>query len=83
MSTNAKLLRSKQMEQKIKLVSLIRNSILLSADFKIELIQKIELFDDKKIAELTRFFELEKEYVALDREGIEAKISDILASITK
>lgn len=71
------------MEQKIKLVKMIRDSILLDADYKIKLITEIELLDDNKLAELVRFFTLEQEYVALDREGIEAKINEVLKSFNE
>jgi len=80
----SQILNSKNnMEQKIKLVKMIRDSILLDADYKIKLITEIELLDDNKLAELVRFFTLEQEYVALDREGIEAKINEVLKSFNE
>ena len=71
------------MEQKITLIDLIQRSILLDTDYKIKLISEVELYDEKQVADLISFFELEKGYAQLDKEGITAKITEIVQDISK
>lgn len=71
------------METQIKLIDKIKNSVILEANYKIELIKNIEMYDANTLANLDKFFDLEQEYIALDSEGITAKIDEIIAEFNK
>jgi len=67
------------MDLRLEVIDWIKDSLILSSELKIELIQKIETFSDEEIKKMIEFFQLESNYVALDKEGILQSIDSYIS----
>lgn len=62
----------------LELIDMIKDSLLLSTELKVDLIKRVDTLTEEEIAKLRDFLEAESDYVALDKEGILASINSIL-----
>lgn len=62
----------------LELIDMIKDSLLLSTELKIDLIKRVDTLTEEEIIKLRDFFEAESDYVALDKEAILASINGIL-----
>lgn len=57
-------------DKRLELIDWIKDSLILSNDVKINLINRVDTFTNNEVLKLIELFQKESNYIASDREGI-------------